>query len=283
MSARDGQRISIATSLYSLDLGAVETCRRCGTPIQLKEIRSQWPAGEKVLRCWSDCPCIGIAISRDQALSLMSGSYQADQRSEIIADPVPIRQFTFETFDPMRIANGARLLWKVKTWLETIGEHTIAPAYGDKPTHALYFYSAGKGRGKTHLAAAIVNQVRATGRRAVLVDEMDYIESYWAASFEDKKRLSDLPGTRAWLTVLDDVGQRESTTAGLRDAWYDVINARWLKRGWLVITSNWTPDQLRDNGTINDATYSRLAQMTQGTMIQFDGSDQRLTYGEAAI
>lgn len=205
---------------------------------------------------------------------------QPDQRVEVIADPVPIGQFTLETFDASRLSNGDQLLAIVCGWLGAISPHPVAPSYSDKPRCCLYFYSQGKGRGKTHLAAALVNQVRANGRRAILVDEISYIESYWAADFESKAKLSALPGERAWLTVIDDLGQKESASAGLRDAWYDILNPRWLKRGWTVVTSNWTPDQLVERGTINPATYSRLVQMTHGKWIEFIGADQRLVTTE---
>lgn len=92
---------------------------------------------------------------------------------------------------------------------------------------------------------------------------------------ESKAQMSELPA-RAWLTVFDDMGQRESTGAGLRDAWQDLINLRHGRRGWTVITSNWKPDQLVERGTISEATYSRIVQMTHGKIYTFEGLDQRL-------
>lgn len=124
-----------------------------------------------------------------------------------------------------------------------------------------------------------MNEARQAGRLVAFADETAYIERYWAAPMEEKAKLSALPGERAWLTVLDDLGQRESTGPGLRDAWYDVVNPRWLKRGWTVITSNWTPDELLARGTINEATYSRIVQMTRGQLVTFTGNDQRLPTG----
>jgi len=263
-------------NLHDLPLGTVQPCLTCGGMIELCEYTAQWPSGPKTLRYWSDCRCIGGAIARDRELSDRSIGLQADQRTEIIADPVPIAQFTFETFDASRLLNGAQLLAIVCGWLDAISRLLVAPSYSDKPRCCLYFYSPGKGRGKTHLAGAVVNQVRANNRKAVLVDEISYIESYWAADFEAKQKLSALPGEKAWLTVIDDLGQRESTGPGLRDAWYDIVNPRWLKRGWLVVTSNHKPDELVERGTINAATYSRLVQMTHGKLLTFDGADQRL-------
>lgn len=271
-SGRSGAKTA-SLRLYDLPLGTIDTCPTCKAPIELREMPDY---KQRPYRYWSDCPCIGHAADRAVELAAQSARLHADQRTEVIADPVPIAQFTFETFDPVRLVNGPRLLDIVRGWLAAIGGLPVATSYHEKPRACLYFYSAGKGRGKTHLAGAIVNQVRADSRRAVLIDEMDYIETFWAASLEARSDLSALPGTRAWLTAIDDMGQRESTGPGLRDAWYDVINARWLKRGWLVITSNYTPDELVERGTINAATYSRLVQMTQNKLVEFDGIDQRL-------
>ena len=76
------------------------------------------------------------------------------------------------------------------------------------------------------------------------------------------------------------MGDRENTPPGLRDAWYDLIGPRWLKRGWTIITSNCTLDELAARGTIDDRVYSRLYQMTGGKIVTFDGADQRLAGAE---
>lgn len=227
-------------------------------------------------RYWSDCPCIGKAADRAAQLAADSIRLQANQRTEVIADPIDISRFTFETFDPDRLLNGAHVLRVAVGWLEKVSVMHVAPDYASLPVACLFFHSPGKGRGKTHLAAALVNEARAHDRTAVLIDEIDYIERYWAASMEQKAAISALPATRAWLTVFDDMGQRESTGPGLRDAWQDVINPRWLKRGWTVITSNYRPDELVARGTISEASYSRLVEMTRGKIFTFEGVDQRL-------
>lgn len=260
--------------LYSLPLGTLETCKACGAPIELREMLDH---KARPFRYWSDCPCIGQAVDRAAQLAADSARLQSRQRTEVIADPIDISQFTFETFDADRLANGAQLVAIAAGWLEKVSPYPVAPSYDEKPVACLYFHSPGKGRGKTHLAAALVNEVRAHRRTAVLIDELDYIERYWGAKLEEKTKLSDLPA-RAWLTVFDDLGQRESTGAGLRDAWQDIINPRWARRGWSIITSNWTPDQLAENGTISEATYSRIVQMTHGRTYVFDGPDQRLRH-----
>mgnify|MGYP003441100852 FL=1 len=258
--------------LYSLPLGTIERCKACGAAIELREMLDY---KARPFRYWSDCPCIGQAADRAAQLAADSTRLQAAQRVEVVSDPIDISRFTFETFDPELLTNGVQLVNIAAGWLEKVSPFHVAPSYDEKPVACLYFHSPGKGRGKTHLAAAIVNEVRAHRRSAVLIDELDYIERYWAATMEAKAQMSDLPA-KAWLTVFDDMGQRESTGPGLRDAWQDLVNPRWGRRGWSVITSNWTPDQLAENGTISGATYSRIVEMTHGKIYTFDGPDHRM-------
>ena len=47
-----------------------------------------------------------------------------------------------------------------------------------EPRCCLYFYSAGKGRGKTHLASAIALLARSLGKTISIVDEISFVEDY---------------------------------------------------------------------------------------------------------
>ena len=231
----------------------------------------------RTVRTWSDCSCIHGAIERDTARSAASADYHVKQRVEQddLAG-IDRERFTLDTFDPALLKGGQKLLETTRGWLDAIMPYSFSPGYHDKPRACLYFYSPGKGRGKTHLAVALANEAAARGKSIAFADEVAYIERYWATDFEQRARVSAYPGQTAWLTVLDDLGQRENAPAGLRDAWYAVLNPRWLKRGWLIVTSNWTPEELLSRGTINEATHSRLVQMMDGRMMTFDGDDQRL-------
>lgn len=277
LSGRDGRRL-IRTSPYSVELGSFIECPRCESVLQAVEYTNS--AGLTV-RYWTECPCLLGGAELAAALTAASANAQVAQRVELVEDTTDLSAFTFDTFDAHRLAGGPGLVAAAGRWLSLIQPHPVAPSFSDDetPRPCLYFYSAGKGRGKTHLAGAIVNEARNVGRLVAFADEIAYIERYWAAPMEEKAKISALPGERAWLTVLDDLGQRESTGPGLRDAWYDIVNPRWLKRGWMIITSNWTPDELLSRGTINEATYSRIVQMTRGQLITFQGTDQRLPGG----
>jgi len=231
------------------------------------------------IRYWSDCSCWLAECDRAAARNSSAQDHASDYRAEpILSDIRAYQAFTLDTFDPSRLTNGDKLVAAGQRWLDQIGGLPFADRSYADPRCCLYFYSAGKGRGKTHLAAALALAARAADKAISIVDEISYAEQYWAADLEHKRDLALAPGQRAWLTVFDDLGSRENTPAGLRDFWYDLIGPRWLKRGWTIITSNWTLDELVARGTIDDRVYSRLNQMTGGKLVTFDGVDQRLEH-----
>lgn len=191
-----------------------------------------------------------------------------------------VEHLSLDRFDPRRLRapdEASHPYHAASRWLAAIMDRPVADYHNGLPA-ALYFYSPGKGRGKTHLAAGLAWEARKNHKLTAYVPEGIYIERSWACSFEEKEALASLPGERAWLTVIDDLGQRVPGRGsnGIANAWYSVFDRRWLRRGWTIITSNLTLDELLDQGTINEATHSRLRQMTRSQMIKFDGVDQRL-------
>jgi len=263
-------------------LGTQSECPYCAELIEWREMRNTHidRSGEiqqRAIRYWSDCNCWTVACKRVAQRSEDAQDHAADYRTEqIMTDIRTYQDFTFATFDPRRLSNGDQLVRAGKRWLDLAGNAPFADRSYADPRCCLYFYSAGKGRGKTHLASAIALAARALEKQVSIVDEISYAEQYWAADLEQKRSLALAPGQKAWLTVFDDMGSRENTPAGLRDFWYDLIGPRWLKRGWTIITSNYTLDELVSRGTIDSRVYSRLVQMTGGKIVTFEGADQRL-------
>lgn len=254
-------------------LGTQAECPRCQELIEWREMG----VAPRTIRYWSDCTCWLVACDQAAAISEESQSHAADYRVEqITSDVRAYQEFTLETFQTDRLTGGAKLVTAARKWLDQAALLPFADRTYAEPRCCLYFYSGGKGRGKTHLAAAIALLARAEGKAIAIVDEISFVESYWAATLEARQNIVRVPAESAWLTVFDDMGSRENTPAGLRDCWYDLIGPRWLKRGWTIITSNWTLDELAARGTIDDRVYSRLHQMTGGKIITFDGADQRL-------
>lgn len=191
-----------------------------------------------------------------------------------------IARFTLASFDPDRLKvelGDDNPLDVVTSWLAAIRDRARGD-YHSGPAVALHLYYPGKGTGKTHLAAGAALAARAMGKLTVFLEEVSYLERSWAADFADKEQLSMLPGETAWLTVLDDIGQNPPgrDPRGLQKAWYNIINRRWLKCGWTIITTNKTLEQLMDQGTLSEAAYSRLYQMTRGEAVLMEADDQRL-------
>lgn len=232
---------------------------------------------QRAIRYWTDCSCWLQRVADVAARNAGAQDHASDYRADpILCDVRQYQHFTLESFDTTRLCGGDKLVAAARRWLEQASALSVADRSYADPRCCLFFYSGGKGRGKTHLASGIALAARANDKTIAIVDETGFLESYWAAGFDERARLTAGPAEKAWLTVFDDMGSREKTPEGLRDLWYDVIGPRWLKRGFTIVTSNWTLDELAARGTIDDRVYSRLYQMTGGKLITFDGADQRL-------
>ncbi len=264
------------------ELGDVERCPECGEEVVL----SQTPNAYKGLhiRYWSECSCWRASIARAKQIGAAGVAAQLGSRDPDILEDAGLRaadlrrfaDMTLDRFDASRLQGGPTNPYTAALqWFRAIEGAPVAD-YHRGPPAALYLYSKGKGRGKTHLGVGLLHKANGAGRTVAFLNEAEYIESYWAASFEAREQLSSYPASRAWLTLLDDLGQKESRGSGLRDAWYDILGPRWLERKWLIVTSNYTPDELLAQGTINEASYSRLVQMTRGQLLTFQASDYRL-------
>lgn len=262
-----------------LPIGSVVTCPACGETREVREAGS----GKYVIRYWSDCQCVIAAIAEAEAARALAAERQARiGREQLVArlGLARVTNFRMETFDPALLHSehpDSHPHTYAQQWLDGVRGESCG-SYHRGPPVALYFYSRGKGRGKTHLAAALAWSAYDWGYLAAFVEETSYLSGYWAADFETRDEMQTLLGDRAWLTVIDDLGQNPpgGKGTGASKAWYDITNRRWQKCGWTIITSNRTLDELVEQGTINDATYSRLYQMTRGQMVYFDGADYRL-------
>ena len=238
-----------------------------------------------VFYVWNVCQAMQRAWNAtDQHLAHRRDDLEKRQREaeRAMGDPglSQIARFTLASFDPdrLRVRFGeSNPLDVVTDWLAAIRELPHGD-YHAGPSVALHLYYAGKGTGKTHLAAGAALHARVMGKLTVFLEEVSYIERAWAADFADKEQLSMLPGETAWLTVIDDIGQNPPgrDPRALQKAWYNIINRRWLKGGWTIVTSNKTLEQLMDQGTLSEAAHSRIAQMTRGEVVLMEADDQRL-------
>ena len=129
-----------------------------------------------------------------------------------------------------------------------------------------------KGTGKTHLAAAIANQLMAQGVPVVFATMIDLLAKI-KASFErhgadaTENEIMRLYKT-ADLLIIDDIGKEQPTEWALAKI-YQIINARYEDYKPMIITSNYTADELvrrmtpaSGDPTTADATVDRILEMT---------------------
>ncbi len=121
-----------------------------------------------------------------------------------------------------------------------------AKAFANEPRDWLVFNSMAYGNGKTHLAAAIANQVTNSGEPVLFVvvpDLLDHLRATFnpASGARLDKRFDEVK--TAPLLVLDDLGT-ESATAWAREKLYQLFNYRYNARLPTVITTATKIDEL---------------------------------------
>jgi DNA replication protein DnaC len=147
---------------------------------------------------------------------------------------------TFENFDvrdrelPRAQADNLSRAWQT------------AKEFAQEPADWLVFNSVGFGNGKTHLAAAIANQISNRGESVLFIVVPDLLD-HLRASFNPSsgvrydKRFDEVK--TAPLLILDDLGT-ESATSWAREKLYQLFNYRYNARLPTVITTVTPIDEL---------------------------------------
>ena len=121
-----------------------------------------------------------------------------------------------------------------------------AQQFAENPDGWLVINSVGYGNGKTHLAAAIANQVAQKGDAVLFVvvpDLLDHLRATFspASGISLDKRFEEVK--TATLLVLDDLGT-ESATAWAREKLYQLFNYRYNAKLPTIITTATPIDEL---------------------------------------
>lgn len=139
-----------------------------------------------------------------------------------------------------------------------------------KEKNSMIFFGS-TGTGKTHLAAAIANQVINEKHYPVMfgtfIEYLDRIRSEFNDSAErSKHEMKNLP-----LLVIDDLG-KEKQTAWSDQTLFEIINYRYEHRLPVLITTNLSPDELARR--YDKAVISRLHEMC--IYVSMIGKDHRV-------
>lgn len=276
--------------MSELTAASTRACPSCGAAQGTMAL--PWRGGARYV--WRPCPCreevFAEAATREAARRAALQRSDAPGAAVDDLDALAAQGLTLEHFRRELLEagpTGEHPLDAVAAWLEealTAGPRAVHADEGSPPA-LLYLTSPTRGCGKTHLAAGLALAARAAGRTAALVEEKRLLAAYWGGTLEEQERLVTRYGERAWLLVIDDLGRRpvrrqgEEETTGVADVWDALLNRRYVRGGWTVITSNLTPTELLDAGTINHSTFSRIGQMSRRRVVRFRGVDRRLTLG----
>lgn len=167
----------------------------------------------------------------------------------------PLSRLTFRNLIARGRATGARDQEQYKRSVDD------AASFADAPDGWLVLAGA-SGCGKTHIAAAIVNQLVARGEPALFVvvpDLLDHLRAAYQPGAEvgyDElfERVRSAP-----VLVLDDLGT-QSPTAWAQEKLFQLINHRFNARLPTVVTTNLLPDQIDDRlrTRLTDASIARV-------------------------
>ena len=177
-------------------------------------------------------------------------------------------QRTFETFQPTE--ENQRALSVCKRYADTFQEKL--PKNNPEPGRNGLFITGTKGTGKTHLAAAIANQLMQEGTAVIcmtMIDLLDRIKQTYEQN-DGESSEGDLLNTYKTvpLLIIDDMGKEPATEWAVSKI-YAIINARYEAYLPIIITTNYTDSELvkrltpKDTGDsmTADATIDRLREM----------------------
>ena len=178
---------------------------------------------------------------------------------------------TFDSFQPT--SENEKQLRVCKQYADTFRDKQ--PKYNPDPGRNGLFIMGPNGTGKTHLAAAIANQLMQEGTVVVcmtMIDLLDRIKKTYEQNRQHGGESSEGNLLNTYKTVplliIDDMGKEPATEWAVSKI-YAIINARYEAYMPTIITTNYTDSELvkrltpKDSGDqmTADATIDRLREM----------------------
>ncbi len=176
--------------------------------------------------------------------------------------PELLKGMTFENFEPRGQAVDPKALDSLKNAFK------LSKLYAEAP-HLWLVLLGTTGCGKTHLAAAVANQVIARGEPVYFVVVPDLLDHLRSAYSPDSRVSYDelFENVKAApLLILDDLGAH-SSTPWAEEKLYQLINHRYNHRLPTVITTNLALDELDERlaSRLADVRVSMLCPITAPT------------------
>jgi DNA replication protein DnaC len=137
-------------------------------------------------------------------------------------------------------------------------------------------YTGKVGTGKTHLLAAIANNLLAKRVPTLFINTPNLLAELLQAQFsDDRSQMEKKIGmvSNAEVVIFDDLAKEKVSEWG-QTQYYRIINQRYLEGLPTLFSSNCDWDELA--GKLGEATASRLYEMTKGRTVHCTGEDWRM-------
>lgn len=187
------------------------------------------------------------------------------------------RRFLRRTFEAFELtAENERAFRACKAYADTFRDKLPDNCDGDPGRNGL-FITGPKGTGKTHLAAAIANQLMQQGTAAIcmtMIDLLERIRRTYDQRHQAGASEANILSTykEVPLLVIDDMGKEPATEWAVSKV-YAIINARYEAYMPTIVTTNYSDAELvrrltpRDgDSTTADAAVDRLREMCAGIL-----------------
>lgn len=272
--------------LVGMDPPEPVPCEYCGAPRYTKGIN----LGQRVM--WMPygperCTCPEAIAAHKKAEAERKAQEEAERKAQetrklneqirrIIGESGMGNRFLRRTFETFQITNDNQKAASIaKRYADSFGN--LIPKYKQpEPGRNGLFIAGPKGTGKTHLAAAIANQLIHQGTPVIcmtMIDLLERIKRTFARHVNDEGTVLSLYKTVP-LLIIDDMG-KETPTEWAVSTIYNIINGRYEAYLPTIVTTNYndkdlvvrmTPRETRDSVTA-EATIDRLMEMCMGVVM----------------
>lgn len=208
-------------------------------------------------RGYGGTPCFGIkACDRFKQYCEMVKNEKLLEGCKI---PHVLRQKTFKNYDAKDNPRA------VEVALDFI--------QGSRTKGAIFYGPTGVG--KTHIAAAILNNQIVNGRIGIYVTLPDLMDSLRSAMRNECLESARAALIETEVLFLDDIGA-ENPTEFVCEELFKIVNGRWLNNRVIIGTSNLTPEGIRErySGLSGARIFSRLSELCE--WVEMKGRDHRI-------
>lgn len=260
-------------------------CEFCGAPRYTKGMRM---AGRIFWMPYGPEPCTCPEAVKEQEAKKAAAEEAERQRQQAEADRkmqervkkiigdsginARFLQRTFNTFDITK--ENAKAAKAAKTYADTFSLKIPGPKNPEPGRNGL-FITGPKGTGKTHIAAAIANQLMNQGTAVIcmtMIDLLERIKRTYERNADSESTVLSLY-KQVPLLIIDDMGKEPATDWGISKI-YAIINGRYEGYMPTIVTTNYDDQQLVKRLTpasgddiTADAAIDRLREMCHGILM----------------